>query len=147
MFQLTGPTHAYWPLSNPRLTPLEEEYTFIWAQLTVQFFPVRAMLAYLALRGGQAGPLFITKEGRGFTHPAFSSALDSLLSKLKLNHKNYNAHSFRIGAATSVTQARIPESQIKVLGRWQSDAYQQYVKTLPMELANLTKQLAGLQNN
>jgi len=49
--------------------------------------PVRAMLAYLVLRGGQAGPLFITKEGRGLTRPAFSSALVFLLSKLKLNHK------------------------------------------------------------
>jgi len=29
--------------------------------------PVKAMLAYLAMRGGQAGPLFITKQGRGFT--------------------------------------------------------------------------------
>ena len=106
--------------------------------------PVRAMLAYLALRGGQAGPLFITKEGRGLTRLAFSSALDSLLSKLKLDHKKYNTHSFRIGAATSATQAGIPDSQIKMLGRWQSDAYQRYIKTPPMELANLTKQLVGL---
>jgi len=102
------------------------------------------MLAYLALRGGQAGPLFITKEGRGLTRLAFSSALDSLLSKLKLDHKKYNTHSFRIGAATSATQAGIPDSQIKMLGRWQSDAYQRYIKTPPMELANLTKQLVGL---
>ena len=80
--------------------------------------PVKAMSAYLALRGGQAGPLFITQEGKGLTRLAFSSALDSLLSKLKLNHKHYNTHSFRIGAATSATQARIPDSQIKMLGRW-----------------------------
>jgi len=104
------------------------------------------MLAYLALRGGQAGLLFITKEGRGLNHPAFSSALDSLLPKLKLYHKKYNTHSFRIGAATSATQARIPDSQIKIdmLRCWQSDAYQWYVKTPPMELANLAKQLVGL---
>ena len=103
--------------------------------------PVKAMSAYLALRGGQAGPLFITQEGKGLTRLAFSSALDSLLSKLKLNRKHYNTHSFRIGAATSATQARIPDSQIKMLGRWQSDAYQRYVKTPPTELAKLSKKL------
>ena len=60
--------------------------------------PVKAISAYLALRGGQAGPLF---DGTGLTRQAFSSALDSLLSKLKLNHKHYNTHSFWIRVATS----------------------------------------------
>jgi len=106
--------------------------------------PVRAILTYLALRGGQAGPLFITEEGRGLTHLAFSSAIDSLLSKLNLDYKKYNTHSFQIGDPPSATQARIPDSQIKMLGHWQSDFYQRYVKTPPMELANLTKQLVGL---
>ena len=105
--------------------------------------PVKAMSAYLALRGGQAGPLFITQEGKGITRLAFNSALDSLLSKLQLNHKHYSTHSFRIGAATSATQAQIPDSQIKMLGRWRSDAYQRYVRTPPMELAKLSKQLVG----
>ena len=105
--------------------------------------PVKAVSAYLALRGGQAGPLFITQEGTGLTRQTFSSVLDYLLSKLKLNHKHYNTHSFRIGAATSATEAWIPDRQIKMLGRWQSDAYQRYVKTPPMELAKLSKQLVG----
>ena len=39
--------------------------------------PVKAVLAYLVLRGGQAGPLFITQEGKGLTRLAFSSALDT----------------------------------------------------------------------
>ena len=42
-----------------------------------RIYPVKAMLAYLAMRGGQAGPLFITKQGRGFTRQMFSSALDA----------------------------------------------------------------------
>ena len=75
-------------------------------------------LAYLALRGCQASPLFITQQGKGITCLAFSSALDPLLSKLQLNHKHYNTHSFRTGAGTSATQAQIPDSQIKMLGCW-----------------------------
>ena len=105
--------------------------------------PVKAILAYLAMRSDQAGPLFITQKGRGLTRQVFSSALDSLLSKLKLDCKQYNTHSFRIGAATSATQARIPDSHIKLLGRWQSGAYQRYIKTPPTELAKLSKKLVS----
>ena len=105
--------------------------------------PVKAILAYLAMRSDQAGPLFITQKGRGLTCQVFSSALDSLLSKLKLDCKQYNTHSFRIGAATSATQARIPDSHIKLLGRWKSGAYQRYIKTPPTELAKLSKKLVS----
>jgi len=66
-----------------------------------------------------------------------------LLSKLKLINKHYNTHNFQIGAAISVTEARIPDSQIKVLGPWQSDAYQRYIKISPTALAKLSKKLAG----
>ena len=76
-------------------------------------------------------PLHYTR-GKNALPAKFSSALESLLSKLKLNHKHYNTHSFQIGAATSAPEARIPDSQIKMLGRWQSDAYQCYVKTPPI---------------
>ena len=104
--------------------------------------PVKAILPYLAMRGGQAGPLFMTQEGHGLTHQMFSSKLNSLLITLKLDQKHYNTHSFRIGAATSAVQAKISDSHIKMLGRWQSNAYQSYVKTPPSELAKLTKKLA-----
>ena len=67
----------------------------------------------------------------------FSSALDTLLTLLKLDYRHYNTHSFRIGAATSAAQAMNPGSQIKVLGCWQSNAYQRYIK--------LTKKLATSQ--
>jgi len=35
-----------------------------------------------------------------------------------------------------------PDNQIKMLGRWQSDAYQCYIKTPREELAKLSKKLA-----
>jgi len=104
--------------------------------------PVRVMLSYLAMRGGQTGPLFISQNGHGITRRMFSSELDSLLTKLNLNRKQYNTHRFRIGAAASAVQAKIPESHIKMLGRWESNAYQRYIKTPPSELAKLSKKLA-----
>ena len=71
----------------------------------------------------------------------FTTELDSLLAKLNLNKQHYNSHSFRIGAATTAMQAKIPETHIQMMGRWRSNAYQQYVKTPPTELAKLSKKL------
>lgn len=104
--------------------------------------PVKAVLAYLAMRGSQTGPLFITQTGKGLTRQIFSTALDSLLAELNLDTQHYNTHSFRIGAATSAMQAKIPDTYIQMMGRWQSDAYQRYIKTPPTELAKLSKKLA-----
>ena len=103
--------------------------------------PVKGILPYLAMRGSRAGPLFIYSDGRGLTRPLFKAALDDLLTDLHLDKKQYNTHSFRIGAAASAKQANIPDTYIKMLGRWRSDAYQCYIKTPPQDLARFSKQL------
>ena len=36
-------------------------------------------------------------------------------------------------------EAGIPETQIKMLGRWQSDAYQGYVRTPPQNLVKFVE--------
>ena len=74
------------------------------------------VLPYLALRGTQDGPLFITEYGEGLTRQIFSASLDLLLAKLQLSPNYYNSHSFCIGAATSAAQANIPDSYIKMFG-------------------------------
>ena len=93
------------------------------------------------MRGSRAGPLYIYSDGRGLTRPLFKAALDDLLTDLHLDKKQYNTHSFRIGAATSAKQANIPDTYIKMLDRWRSDAYQCYIKTPPQDLARFSKQL------
>ena len=103
--------------------------------------PVTGILPYLALRGGQPGPLFLTKEGQGLTRQLLSTLLDAVLTKLHLQPSRYNTHSFRIGAATSAAQADIPDRCIKILGRWKNDAYQQYIRMQPRELARFSQQL------
>ena len=103
--------------------------------------PVKGILPYLALRGTCTGPLFIYPDGRGLTRQRFKAALDNLLTDLHMDKKHYNTHSFRIGAATSAKQANIPDTYIKMLGRWRSDAYQRYIRTSPQDLARLSKHL------
>jgi len=103
--------------------------------------PILGILLYLAARGNRAGPLFVTEDSKGLTCQIFSALLNSLLSKLHLDTKSFNTHSFWIGAATSAALAHIPDSYIKMMGHWQSDAYRLYIKTPPKELAKLSGQL------
>lgn len=102
--------------------------------------PVKGLLPYLALRRPNTkGPLFVLSNGHSLTRSRFSTLLKNLLSSIHLNTGNYNTHSFRIGAATSAKQANIPDTLIKMLGRWKSDAYQTYIKTPAQDLAKLSK--------
>ena len=103
--------------------------------------PVQALLLYLAIRGKQPGPLFLLSDNTMLTRRYFASALKDTIGKLNLDTHSYNTHSFRIGAATSAKQAGVSDVHIKTLGRWQSDAYQRYIRTSPKELASLSKQL------
>jgi len=101
------------------------------------FCPVAGILPYLALRGSQPGPLFLTK-GQGLTRQALSTSLDTVVTKLHLQSSGYNTHSFSISATTSAAQANIPDWCIKILGPWKSDAYQQYIWMQSHELARFS---------
>jgi len=105
--------------------------------------PLAGILPYLAARRDHQSPLFTTEDGSGLTRQTFATFINSLLSKLNLNTKHFNTHSFWIGAATSAAEARIPDASIKMLGRWQSDAYHRYIKTPPRDLAKLSKELVA----
>ena len=102
---------------------------------------IAGITLYLAARGSHQGPLFVTSDGNGLIQQTFTALLNPLLAKLHLNIKNYNAHSFRIGAATSATEAYILDNYIKMLGHWRSDAYQCYIRTPLQDLAALSKHL------
>ena len=53
----------------------------------------------------------------------------------------YSGHSFRIGAATTAALAGIEDSTIKMLGRWESSAYQRYLRTPRETLAAVSARL------
>ena len=96
--------------------------------------PVKSILPYLVLRGDGDGPLFMTNQ-KPLTRQHFSEALSAILKQIGLDDQRYNTHSFRIGAATSAKAAGVSDSHIKMLGRWQSCAYQQYIRTPREQLA------------
>ena len=65
-------------------------------------------------------PMFYPKKT--FTRNFVTKALREVL-KDKGYQGNYSGHSFRRGAATSAKNAGLNEDEIKLLGRWKSDAY------------------------
>ena len=103
--------------------------------------PINRIIPYLAHRGGHYGPLFMFQDGRFLTRYLFSAAVDKLLGDVRIDTKLYSTRSFRIGAATSAMKANISEAHVQMLGRWRSEAYKRYIKTLPQELARFSKQL------
>ena len=60
-----------------------------------------AMLAYLAVRGSQMGPLFTFKDGKPLTRQKLVLQLRQALKAVGIDDTKYSGHSFRIGAATT----------------------------------------------
>ena len=102
---------------------------------------VRTLSDYLHLRGNRPGPLFVHADGKPLTHVTLSKWLQETALRAGLAG-NFSGHSFRIGAVTTAAQNGVPDHLIKSLGRWESNAYQLYIKTPPNTLDNVAALLA-----
>lgn len=104
--------------------------------------PVAAMLAYLAIRGFDRGPLFQTEDGQPLTRAKLVCLLRATLAAAGIDPTCYSGHSFRIGAATAAAANGISDSTIQTLGRWASDSYLRYIRLPHQALAQLSVSLA-----
>ena len=89
--------------------------------------PVTALHNYLSQRGMSPGPLFCTHTGHPITYHTLSMWFKSLLIRCNMP-QHINLHSFRIGAATDAYIRGVSSSDIKIMGRWNSSAYQRYIR-------------------
>ena len=105
--------------------------------------PISTMLAYLAVRGGAAGPLFKFRNGLLLTRDRLVAKLREVLSATDIRQSDYCGHSFRIGAATTAAQSDICDSTIQLLGQWESSANLLYIRTPREQLAAITRSLAS----
>ena len=128
-------------IKQSKTDPFRKGVTLMLGKTENKVCPVSALLPYLAIRGSKHGPLFIMANKHYLTPTLFRTSLHQILKSSGLSTQEYNTHSFRIGAATSAKAAGISDLHIKMLGRWQSDAYQSYIKTAPEDLAKFSKLL------
>lgn len=98
--------------------------------------PVKAMLAYLAVRKGEPGaPLFLYQDGTPLTRSKFVGVA---VSASGLPKGEFAGHSFRAGA----TVAGVEDSLIQTLGRWRSSAYLLYIRIPREELGQMSQKLS-----
>ena len=93
--------------------------------------PVQALQRYVNLRGASPGPLFMTQADRPYLTTMARADLRSVLNFCDLDTGRYKSHSFRIGAASDAAQRGFSDAQIRLMGRWHSDAFRQYIR-LPL---------------
>ena len=104
--------------------------------------PVAAVTAYLAVRGRAPGPFFHFATGSPLSRELLVKHVRVALAQTEVDVGKYSGHSFRIGAATTAAAAGLEDSLIKTLGRWQSSAYQLYLKIPRENLASISKKLS-----
>lgn len=76
--------------------------------------------------------LFLRQDG---TVPAREFFMRRIKSALE---GDVGGHSMRSGGATALAIAGVPDNRIQAMGRWSSDAYQQYIRKHPALLQALT---------
>ena len=123
--------------------PFRQGVTIYLGATGTKLCPVKAILAYIAVRGSAQGPFFRFNNGQFLTRERLVKELRAALSKAHINPDLYAGHSFRIGAATVAHAQGIEDSMIMTLGRWKSNAYQRYIKIPQQRLASISATIAN----
>ena len=87
--------------------------------------PVETLLRYCSVRGLVPEPLFQHLNGVPVTQTEW---LARVIKYCGLDSTRYKGHSFRIGAASHAAASGYSDTQIRLLGRWQSDAFKRYIR-------------------
>lgn len=85
--------------------------------------PVKIFIQFLIARGDSQGAIFIQDDGCPVSRSWFSNQLSSVIKLCGLNPSVYKGHSFCIGAASHAAEPGMSNAQIRILGRWKSNAF------------------------
>lgn len=96
--------------------------------------PVVHVAAYLSVRASAEGAFFVHADGNPIKTSTFRDSLNILLKANSLDPSFYKGHSFRIGGASWAAEKGYSDSQIRILGRWKSDAFKKYIRNLSVVL-------------
>lgn len=90
----------------------------------VQFMHVRRSISNI-----QEEPFFLLPGAKPLSRQVFLTLFGQLCQAINVNQGQFTGHSFRIGAATTAAAVNTPDHLIQMLGRWQSNCYQRYIRT------------------
>jgi hypothetical protein len=91
-------------------------------------------------------PLFMAPNLLAIRKPYFISATKLALALSGHDPSEYSGHSYRAGSATSGASSGMSAWELKLLGRWSSDAYQIYLRN-PNLVSAFAQRLATPDNN
>ena len=129
--------------------PFREGVTLSIRKTEASICPVAAMQAYLDRKPNRRCPLFRTSTGKFLTCGMMCKLVKETLRFNNLSTDRYSTHSFQLDAATTAAAAAaaaaaagIPDSKIKILGRWSSSVYHRYVLMSLNVLQGIPKAMA-----
>lgn len=70
----------------------------------------------------------MTVDGLPISRAHFSQQLSLAIQFCRLAPSRYKGHSFRIDAASFAADQGFSDTQIRLLGRWKSNAFQKYIR-------------------
>ena len=97
-------------------------------QADFPIYPARFLSEFVQARGNFSAPLFSFIDGSPLLRNEFDSSLKRLLQFCGFHTDSFKGHSFRIGAATAAALRGESDAQIRVAGRWNSDAFRRYIR-------------------
>jgi hypothetical protein len=77
-------------------------------------------------------PLFIFPDGTALSRAVFTKHIKLQIAMLGYNSDSYSGHSLRAGGCSDAARNGLSDWEIKVMGRWTSNAYERYIR-LPLE--------------
>ena len=86
--------------------------------------PYSALIHFMRVRPSAPGPLFIFANGHYLTRGDIVFILRTVFPA----QTSLNTHSFRIGGASALASAGLPDYVIQVIGRWSSDSFLRYIR-------------------
>ena len=122
-------------LRRAKTDPIGKGVEIFMSRTGTVLCPVAAILHYMAVRPKGEGPLLIHADGSPLTRAQFVFQVKKALQTAAIDSASYSGHSFRIGAASAAAAAGVPAYFIKMLGRWESEAYHLYIRTPRYALA------------
>lgn len=104
-------------------------------QQDINICPINALINYLRLRGLSDGPLFSLPNLEPISREFFLKNLNLNLRFCGLDTKVFKSHSFRIGGASYYAELGLSDGQIRLIGRWRSNAFLKYIRCQRVRLA------------